>query len=38
MVDDQIWKNFSFNEPMTSKVQPSCRVNAPLTEKTWGRS
>ena len=23
--DNQIWKNFAFNEPMTSKVQPSCR-------------
>ena len=24
--DDQIWKNFAFNEPMTSKVQLSCRL------------
>ena len=24
--DDQIWKNFVFNEAMTSKVQHSCRL------------
>ena len=24
--DDQIWKNFVFNEPMTSEVQHSCRL------------
>ena len=24
--DDQIWKNFVLNEPMTSKVQHSCRL------------
>ena len=24
--DDQIWKNFVFNEPMTSKVQLSCML------------
>ena len=26
-----------FGEEMTSKVQRSCRVKAPLTEKTWER-
>ena len=24
--DDQIWKNFVFNEEMTSKMQRSCRL------------
>jgi len=24
--DDQIWKNFVFNEPMPLKVQLSCRL------------
>ena len=26
LTDDQIWKNFLFNEEMTSKMQPSCRL------------
>ena len=26
LTDAQIWKNSAFNEPMTSKVQPSCRL------------
>ena len=34
---NQIWKNFVFNEEMTSKCS-LLQVNAPLPEKTWGRA